>query len=660
MAVSRRGMSWLGCGARRAVVRSVSRAGHALLALASSVVFVVSGAVAGCGREAMEPPAGTLAAVHAPSGTGGVAETPRHGSGASSDPTSLDVDAKTTAPTLAVFDFVALRELERAGFGFAPMALGLQGAPTNAEASSDPGYASIVAVLSRDLDELARKDGAAGVGMKYAHRVFDKRWLTSAKFGYELAAVVHRVDRRVFAPGTCGELRFVYRLGYRSEIGGQPVSSRVPMTVNVVRWINEEGCARWLAAMTKAGIGEGEGAADRWMASDAPLGPDVFAMTSLASVEVNLQSVRWPSTVRPNMAGHAEYLLRVFRRATSGRFEPALLENTPDVERLAGNPRLAAELAQWLRAQEQQQAITLGTVRVPDQFLATRAVSVAPHGLARKANRPFSALFAAAWADDDEAARILRRLDGLSCPGCHQSRSVAGFHVLGNLAPDKRWDTLVIPHSPHFTDDMPRRHEYVMALMEGRPPDEYRAPAEHPNGAGGWGSRCGVDGRGAAFADWKCADGFTCRQVDDPDVGECLPTLPVVGAACETGITSWGAAGRDSTRLGAPRSCGDEGVCERNAVGFPGGMCSASCPAPGEPNDVCGAIAVLDSFNACIARGEIFETCLATTTRPGALRRCSHDAPCRDDYVCAATPSGEGACLPPYFLFQLRVDGHVF
>lgn len=30
----------------------------------------------------------------------------------------------------------------------------------------------------------------------------------------------------------------------------------------------------------------------------------------------------------------------------------------------------------------------------------------------------------------------------------------------------------------------------------------------------------------------------------------------------------------------------------------------------------------------------------------------------RDDYICARTPDGNGACIPPYFLFQLRVDGH--
>ncbi len=39
------------------------------------------------------------------------------------------------------------------------------------------------------------------------------------------------------------------------------------------------------------------------------------------------------------------------------------------------------------------------------------------------------------------------------------------------------------------------------------------------------------------------------------------------------------------------------------------------------------------------------------------LRACDDQNPCRDDYVCARAAHG-GACLPPYFVFQLRVDGH--
>jgi hypothetical protein len=85
-------------------------------------------------------------------------------------------------------------------------------------------------------------------------------------------------------------------------------------------------------------------------------------------------------------------------------------------------------------------------------------------------------------------------------------------------------------------------------------------------------------------------------------------------------------------------------------------MCSGGCTSL--PADAtCGGIALLDEFNACLGAGTAFDRCLATATRPGALRSCSFHSPCRDDYVCARVATG-GACLPPYFLFQLRVDGH--
>jgi hypothetical protein len=76
---------------------------------------------------------------------------------------------------------------------------------------------------------------------------------------------------------------------------------------------------------------------------------------------------------------------------------------------------------------------------------------------------------------------------------------------------------------------------------------------------------------------------------------------------------------------------------------------------------VCGGIALLREFNACLAARTPFDRCLAENTRPGALQACDMKTPCRDDYVCARTQSvapDAGACLPPYFLFQLRVDGH--
>ena len=86
-------------------------------------------------------------------------------------------------------------------------------------------------------------------------------------------------------------------------------------------------------------------------------------------------------------------------------------------------------------------------------------------------------------------------------------------------------------------------------------------------------------------------------------------------------------------------------------------MCADACGSD-NPDTVCGAIALLTPFNQCVARGEPFTKCLAEETRPAGLRRCDPDTPCRDDYLCARLAGSTGACLPPYFLFQMRVDGH--
>jgi len=75
------------------------------------------------------------------------------------------------------------------------------------------------------------------------------------------------------------------------------------------------------------------------------------------------------------------------------------------------------------------------------------------------------------------------------------------------------------------------------------------------------------------------------------------------------------------------------------------------------PQATCGGIALLTEFNACLAAQIPFERCVAAHTRPGALRACDFHHPCRDDYVCARGASS-GMCIPPYFTFQLRIDGH--
>ncbi len=556
-------------------------------------------------------------------------------------------------------------ELERLGFGFQRFVLGASSDTQDNAAGylTSARYLELVTVLDRELQRVRAADRASGVGMRYAHRVFDARWLRAPAFRFELVGVVNRIDRRAFAPDTCGELRLIYRLAYDHTIAGQRLHSRVPFTLNVVRWLPASPTCRAQAQRWLVEAAEGAALARALTAPAAPLGEAALRDTVAKSVEVDLQSVRWPATVRPNMTGHAEYLLKVFR-VHADRWEEGALENTPDLTLLQARPELRTELWQWLHTPKALRAADEGTLVVPEKFLAKRAISVAPHGLARLANRPYTALFSteapppgsdtATYRSFSSQTALLRRLDGLTCMGCHQSKSLAGFHFLGEDAADQKVDALAVPFSPHFSDDLSRRTSYLTQIVAGEAASELRLPAERVE-AGGYGAHCGLD---ASFAEWTCDSGYACKRVHDTKVGQCMPQQVEVGDVCEPGTLRPEAnPQRDFVRLDRPSGCGTGRYCERSGVGFPGGMCSAGCSnLTGEA--VCGGIALLTEFNQCLARGLPFETCVQEQTRPGALRACSSSAACRDDYVCARMPGGEGACIPPYFLFQLRVDGH--
>src|SRR4029079_11495915 len=92
------------------------------------------------------------------------------------------------------------------------LALGRKGAASTAELAGGAGWACISAALRAYSAHLYARDPRYGVVMRYAHRGFGPAWLSSPAVRLELVAVVNRIDRRVFHPGTCGELRFVYRM----------------------------------------------------------------------------------------------------------------------------------------------------------------------------------------------------------------------------------------------------------------------------------------------------------------------------------------------------------------------------------------------------------------------------------------------------------------
>jgi hypothetical protein len=528
----------------------------------------------------------------------------------------------------------AMTAMEDAGFGVGSLAFGASDARDNAALGKHAGYRDLVEALQGDLASLYAKDKAWGVGMRYSHRGFDSGWLTSPHARWELAAVVNRPDRRIFAPGTCGEIRFIYRLAYSVRTRSGPFSSRLPATLNAVFFLPDDG----------AGCSE---AAFRLR---KPLGPGLTAHPK--SVEVDIQTARWPSTVRPDLGGHADYVLRVFHK-DGERYRAAGLENTPDAERIRKDPAARADLLAWARANAG--AAAAGTSLLPERFLALRAVSVTPHGLERPANRPWTRLFRPSELNGlaVPADFLLRRLDGLTCMGCHQSRSLAGFHIVGEERdPARRVDALAMGVSPHVEEDLPRRLAYIEALAARRAPDEKRPPAEHATDRGGFGDACGLV---PDFAAWTCGKGFACRQVDGREVGQCMPEDMGAGSACRPGAVDFAKDGIPSSGS-ETRACGGDGVCEDVNVGFPGGMCATACEAPGAHGH-CGAIAILQSFNECLARGGLFTKC-AENSRPAGLRACGAGDPCRPDYLCSKTQDGGATCLPPYFVLQMRVDGH--
>jgi hypothetical protein len=552
--------------------------------------------------------------------------------------------ARAADPVLLVTSPAALQAAEKSGAGFSrwfdAASASSDGITTNQALMRAPAWRSIAEPLGASLAGIQRRDKQAGVGVsRYPHRLFDARWLASPDAFFELVGVANRMDRRPLQDGACGETRLVYRLAYRTA----EMQSRLPMTVNVELRGDapdaDGSCAsaakRWQppqASMTDEATG-------RWLVSaDGPLAPGRLEHSRIAQVTTNLQSVRWPSAVRPDLGGHAEYMLRAFRwNAGTKRFDVAPLENTPDVAKLKANAPLRKELQQWLQQPANLRALDEATLQIPEKFLATEAISVAPRGLERLANRPFSQVFAPGEWQAVAGSRtlqspqaVLRRLDDLSCMGCHQSRAVAGFHLLGvdRRGASRTFTTgnaLAVPHSPHVQDELARRSTYVRAALSMQRPDPFRPLAEPED------------------------TGTTSER-------------PTVGARCEpTRITQSANPWLDRAEKLPRVSCeGLFSVCEKTSVGFPGGMCSGPCD-PLDGNGTCGGIAILSDFNSCLAAKKPFGECLAKHTRPGNLRSCSAQQACRDDYICAQAegqPEERGACIPPYFLFQMRVDGH--
>jgi hypothetical protein len=569
-------------------------------------------------------------------------------------------------PSVLVEHPETLEALERRGMDFGSLFAGTAMDDNRAFAASGEG-SSVISAIESDIAGAKSRDAHLGVGMRYIHRAFDVSWLRSSEARFELIAVANRMDRRHATENACGEVHLVYRLAYSNA----QATSRLPMTIMLV--------------YPQAKHGDCSAVANGWLRMPRDASPEAKATALTAGplaslgmakkIEINVQLVRWPSTTRADMGGHAEYDLRVFERAAGG-FIPTKLENTPRTD-LSATERAA--LAAWVG--DNLGAIAAGTSSVPSAFLAEQTISAAPKGLSRGANRPFAVLY----GKDGEGlgnldiagldglgtkTALMRRLDTMTCNGCHQARSIAGFHSLGNDHADiATVNALVDGMSPHLHEQAAFRRKDLESVARR---ETKRAPipfAEKGSTYAGYGAACGTGDVG--FAGWTCSEGLECSNTNGDDVGICVSEgRRKAGEACEESTVVF-SANAATDRVNAPRvlTCalpnGSAGRCVRSGGdpgGFPSGMCSGRCDSSGlvEAEGICG-VSVPSGFNACIGAGKPFESCIAGGSKQ-YRRACGADVPCGPDYVCSAVagaPPGVGACMPPYFLFQARVDGHL-
>lgn len=550
--------------------------------------------------------------------------------------------------SLFVKDPRTLMALEERGLAFADV-VGI----------GSPAYDAIASTITEDLRILRLKDRKSGVGFDFPHRQFDPAWLHAKESRFELVGLVNRTDRQY--AGGCGELRLIYRLAYTGSVS----ASRLPMTMNVVFPQADDGAQ--CSTVAKRWLDAARGTPELLLA-----GP-LAGLPAKARIEINLQAVRWPSNERPDMGGQAEYILRVFSVNAAGA-TPVPLENTPRTDL---SPDERKELARWVGTHLDE--IDRGTALVPEKFLAEKAIAVGPIGIARLANRPwhqlyenktFAKLALPGTKQLGTTEGLLRRLDTMTCNGCHQARSIAGFHFLGEERDNAaRLNALAIARSPHFAEELPWRESALAAIAAGTKATP-RPFAEHGTNDGKYGAHCGLGD--AAFAAWTCGTGYVCEDRHGDVVGTCGAAAPTVGDACESGrVTQDDNPMQDRVEGYAATSCGTDGRnarCNQSRNGFPDGMCRVDCTEAEYGKivggTICGPVPSAAGLTRCLTVDrKPFAECLVATNAPTYLRTCDRTEACRDDYACTRVPGGPpgiGACMPPYFAFQARVDGHIF
>jgi hypothetical protein len=583
--------------------------------------------------------------------------------------------------------------------------------------AQSPGVYQAIARLTRqDLeDDLIKKPGepmaySTEQAEKMAKdgkvpRYFDYYWLESKHAAMALVALVNRIDKRDFYPGTCGEVRFIYRFAYyRSDkLAGldEPVESRstMPMFLNVVYEYATDaqgGCSEIAKLWNDPSVTKPASAQSLVDALKA--GPLAKERLRLKQIELNMQAVRYPSELKYDFGGQAIYLMRIFQEK-DGVMTPIALENTINYAELKKSESLRRSLLAQISNPENLKKIDEGTFVLENtdgKLLSTRALSFTTVGRARIGNKPFSALYGADGAGlksvdlsglkfVKSAQGLVERLNNTTCMGCHQTGGTAGFHILGragNLSTP--FNQVILPFSSHYLAERTRRVGYLQALVDGREPSRFRPLSFYPvqTGTSAQGLPSYNPGKTREFclsakqADFAtgltCSSGTACRltaknEAGGVDIGECVETPNVTaGNVCRRGVIKSAAMREDlgdlynlfaiRDTIDATTKFNEDGGCTVPEQGVPLGRISRRC----EVDSNAGRLNAIDAMKTaadkpkemCVIQGgDVFDNCAKSSNPP----KCLDDAAATIARANLDTCSDDHPCREDYICQQLPV-----